>query len=266
MNILKALFCLIVLCWSCQNKQKIDYLQEENVQLVQPKIVASNNIIDAIETISIDSKMKDVAVHYTSNGEEPTQNSKKYTTALKVTKSGIYKFRSFHPLMKASTVSSVRMYKKGLSVGKIKWHSVKNKKYKGVGETTLINNKKATLEFTNPQWQGFDSIASATVVFDKIKYIKNLDIGYLCDPSSWIFPPEKVNITLFLENGKLKNIEKELKIISKSADRSIESLQIPVEANVSSIKLVVFNTSSIPDWHEGKGAKAWLFMDEWMFN
>jgi hexosaminidase len=192
--------------------------------------------------------------------------SNKYEKPIRVVKPGVFKFRSFHPVLKPSEISSIKMYKKGLSPTDILWHSKQNEKYKGVGDFTLINNKKASLEFSNPQWLGVDSIASATVFFKKVTYVKSINIGYLCDAASWIFPPERAIVSVFFKDGTNKKISKKNAVLEKLVPRTIESFQIPIGLEVISLKIEVVNLSSIPAWHEGKGLKAWLFMDEWIFN
>ena len=44
------------------------------------------------------------------------------------------------------------------------------------------------------------------------------------------------------------------------------SFNIPIDREVSTLDITVKNLEQIPDWHDGKGNKAWLFMDEWIFN
>jgi hypothetical protein len=266
MRKIDVFFCLLLAVFSCQEKKKTPFLQEEEVQLVQPNIIVSNTIIDSLETITAELLLDGVVLYYTDNGEAPSRDSNKYEKPIQVVKPGVFKFKSFHPVLKSSAVSSIKIYKKGLIPKKITWHSKEPEKYKGVGDLTLINNKKASLEFSNMEWQGFETIASATVFFKELTTIKSIKIGYLCDTASWIFPPESVSVLVFFKDGTSKEIVKKTNILEKQSSRTKESIQIPIEMDVVSLKIKVSNVSSIPDWHEGRGLKAWLFMDEWIFN
>ena len=49
-------------------------------------------------------------------------------------------------------------------------------------------------------------------------------------------------------------------------DKAMMSFNIPIDQEVSTLDITVKNLGQIPDWHDGKGYKAWLFMDEWIFN
>lgn len=251
---------------TCTKEKSGTFLQEEAVQLVQPRIIASNIIIDSLETITIENALQDVHIHFSTDGKEPNTNSKKYKKPIKVKEPGTYKFKAFHASFKPSESSVITFYKKGIIPKNIAWHSMENEKYTGSGTRTLIDNKKGPLEFRNSLWQGFDSIVSATVFFDKKVKIKSVNIGYLSDPASWIFPPEEVTISLSSNDAFYEKFTNKIEVLSETSERTIKSLNIPIGLEVSSIKIEIKNLSSIPYWHEGSGSKAWLFMDEWIFN
>ena len=258
------LICLLII--SCKRSGTQNYLQKGEVQLVQPKIIASNTVIDSTETITALRDLKGLEIYYTTDGEEPTEKSQKYLSPFSIEEAGVVKFRAFHPEFKSSESTTLKFYKKGHSATKIKWHSKKNDKYNGHGPTTLINNKKGPLEFSNPEWQGFDSIASASVYFKNKIELSSLDIGYLVDTNSWIFPPSEIVISLYKEDNSISKITKKIDSPTEPLSRSSESVEIPINLIVNSITIEVKNSDPIPDWHEGAGSKGWLFMDEWIFN
>lgn len=46
----------------------------------------------------------------------------------------------------------------------------------------------------------------------------------------------------------------------------MKNINLEINKEVTSLRLEITNLQSIPEWHEGSGNKAWLFMDEWIFN
>jgi len=46
----------------------------------------------------------------------------------------------------------------------------------------------------------------------------------------------------------------------------LDDVRIPINKKIKTITIAVKNTEKLPEWHPGKGLKAWLFMDEWIFN
>ena len=127
---------------------------------------------------------------------------------------------------------------------------------------TLFNNKKASVKFRDSQWVGFDSIAKASVSFPKKTYIESLTIGYLVDSKSWIFPPEQV--TLYLNDKDIINVN--IPALATKEIVQLDDVKIPIKKELKTLTIQVTNVQKLPEWHPGKGAKAWLFMDEWIFN
>lgn len=255
----KLIVCFIIL--GCKQDAPKTFLQKNTIALAQPRVWASKTFIDSFVTIQAHLKVKDVAIYYTENGDEPSVTSKEYKAPIQVSNPGIYKFKAFHKDWKPSEVTKVELFKKGISAQTILWHTKASEKYSGRGAETLINQTKASLNFTDKEWVGFDSVALATVDFKEKTFLKSLKISYLNDVGSWIFPPERV--TLFINDFK-----KEIPItpLEKAVDKTNETVIIPIEAEVKSLKIQIDNLQSIPEWHEGKGQNAWLFMDEFIFN
>ncbi|MEJ2113134.1 MAG: hypothetical protein P8X62_05370, partial [Flavobacteriaceae bacterium] len=88
----------------------------------------------------------------------------------------------------------------------------------------------------------------------------------LSDIDSWIFPP--ANISIF-PNGsnKIEDIVSvQLNEPKEPSSTEMKNINIVINKEVNSLRLEISNLQSIPKWHEGSGSKAWLFMDEWIFN
>lgn len=259
---ISILFIGLLCLFSCAEKDKGVYLQQHHIQLEQPRVSASNTIIDSSVLVTAELRMDGVEIFYTSDGSEPLQSSQKYESTLDINHEGVYRFRAFHPDWKTSAISELKLYKKGFTPYITDWQTNASTSYPGQGESTLINNQKGALNFKDQQWLGFDTIAKASVTFFKYYYVESLTIGYLVDTKSWIFPPESV---LVIINEK-DTISVKIPKLENSELLALNDVRIPIEKNVGSITVIVNNTNELPEWHPGKGLKAWLFMDEWIFN
>lgn len=264
----KLIFLLpFILLFACKQNEIKPLLQGQEVQLVKPRIKASNQLIDSTITISAELRIADIKILFTSNGEEPSENSKLYKQPLLISEPGIFKFKAFHTSLKESETETIEIIKKGHTVTSILWTTQSSKKYSGMGERTLINNTKATVSYTNSEWVGFDTIAKATVFFKEKTFIKSVDIGYLNNPGSWIFPPQQ--ITTYISTDGITFIKKKVLNIDpldKTTDQKIEKIKLLIDEEIQAIKIEVKNVQEIPSWHDGSGKSAWLFMDEWIFN
>jgi len=250
----------VILSIGCAKKN--DYLQEREIALVQPIVKATSTIIDSSVVLTANLRMKDVDLFYTDDGTIPNENSLKYSGPLSIKKEGVYSFKAFHADWKPSAISKLKLYKKGKIPETINWETSVSATYPGIGDLTVLNNKKGSLDFRDKQWFGYDSIAKATVYFKEKTLIDNITIGYLVDTKSWIFPPSEVKVYL---NGEFF-LTVDFKELYEDNIAKLDDVEIPINRKLNTITIEVKNTTQLPEWHPGKGFKAWLFMDEWIFN
>jgi len=260
------LVLVILINLNCKKNKTNKFLQQEDISLVQPRIEVSNTIIDSVVSLYAKSGIKGTDIYFTSDGSEPASSSFKYDKPIMVSKSGTYKFKSFNAEWKSSETTSITFFKKGHQPKNIVWNSKQNEKYNGKGPFTLINQKKAALPFSNSEWVGFDSIVNAEVFFNEKTFIKSMDIGFLSDVQSWIFPPTSITIFPNKSNKIEDKISFQLDELEKPELTEMKNINIEINKEVTSLRLEITNLQSIPTWHEGSGNKAWLFMDEWIFN
>lgn len=261
---MQALFSLLLLCTivSCASKNTSVFLKAQEVALAQPKIKTNSTIIDSFVTLTANLGMDKVKLFYTKDGTTPYRSSLLYSKPLKIKDEGVYKFRAFHKDWKASAVVTTILYEKGVLPDNVNWATKANEKYSGLGEQTLINHTKGSLDFMDKQWLGFDQPTKASVVFKQEKFIQKITIGYLVDTKSWIFPPQSVTVHI----DDYEKVEVLLSNDISPKSKRLGGVEVLINRAVKKLEIVVNNRKKIPEWHPGKGLGAWLFMDEWIFN
>lgn len=151
--------------------------------------------------------------------------------------------------------------------GKITLSQEFSKKYSASGKNALIDGLSGSYNMCE-NWQGFEGIEDLEIILDlgKIQKFKSIKISFLNSPKSWIFSPKSVEF-LISENGKnyiSKNIVEIIETSEKEAHitniQEVETENLEMEARYVKIKIITQKTC--PDWHIGKGKKAWLFCDE----
>lgn len=257
------LITLLSLITSCKESQleNTDFLKTGKLQLAPPRLEMTSTIIDTSIILTAQFNMKDASIHYTMDGSDPTLKDLEYKTPLKISKAASYKFASFHEDWLVSNSAFAKAYQKGHVPQELQWETTASDTYPSKSDQSLINHQKASLNFMDVQWTGFDTTAVATVNFKEKVIIEKLTIGYLVDTKSWIFPPEKV--TVFI--NKTDSIQVHITQVDQPTSQ-LADVEIPIHKTVDELKLRIDNLKYIPDWHTGKGRKAWLFMDEWIFN
>ncbi len=262
----------VVFFYSCNTNKKDSlasksFVQAKEIQLANPKIEVDHVIIDSSSLVTASLRLDNADIFYTVDGSEPTQESKQYKETIVVSTPEKYTFRAFHEDFKPSETETVIFYKKGIDVDRLSIISTLNEQYPGQGTRTLVNHKKGSLNFRDGQWIGVTEPFIAEIDFKKNIVLESLDIGYLVNTDAWIFPIEDITIKISTDGGGFESLSVDIsdnKIPQGSI--SLENIHIPVLKELNKMRIEISNTSSIPDWHQGKGNPAWLFMDEWIFN
>jgi len=157
---------LMILVSACKEEKPHDLLQQNQIQLVQPRILVSNRIIDSTVTLTADFMIPDVKIVFTNDGTEPKEASARYTKPIIISQPETFKFRAFHGAWKPSEIAEISLVKKGHDVDSVIWLSNLSQQYPGQGSRTLINHTKASNNFMNAQWVGFEEPVSMVCLFE----------------------------------------------------------------------------------------------------
>ena len=131
--------------------------------------------------------------------------------------------------------------------------------YPGIGLTNGIRAPKKN--FRDVQWMGFIQTNLEIIFKNEGKKVKSIRIGCLNDTISWIFFPSKIEIlTSELDDQNFKIFDQI--ICENSKELSKKDFEFKTEISSEFIKIIVYPLDSIPEWHNGKGNKAWIFVDQ----
>ncbi|MCF8373422.1 MAG: sulfatase [Bacteroidales bacterium] len=146
--------------------------------------------------------------------------------------------------------------------------SIKNEysyQYDGSGPKTLINGVLGSLDYSDDEWLGFEgNDLDAIIDLEELTAISEIECGFLVNQKSWIFGPEKVDISVS-GDGKKYTLVQSFTEDGQIQDNAQEVKKFKVDLNnakIQFIKVHAKNIGTCPDWHDGAGSKAWLFVDE----
>lgn len=222
-------------------------------------------------------------IHYTLDGSQPDQKSKRYKNPLKLTTTTEVKAVAYKDGLANSDVVSKYFYKSGIA-GNYKKMKVDYlppvsgvdcsdmavdgmyaPQYKGTGAHGLIDGVLGTPHFTDGIWQGFNG-KDVSIVIDlkKPRKLKQITAGFLQNIGVWIFYPEAVEFSVSSDGKNYKKISEFSNPISKT-DLPEGPKYFTKAIKESSVRYVKVNAKTVgycPEWHEGSGGKSWIFMDE----
>jgi hypothetical protein len=114
-------------------------------------------------------------------------------------------------------------------------------------------------------WQGYQGQdVEVIIAFDQAKEIKSMAANFLEDQNAWIFYPKEVGFYVSDDSINWTLIER---IPTNKSDHaegvSIDKFQTTKPIPTSKFaKMVAMNFGVMPQWHEGRGADTFIFIDE----
>ncbi len=139
-------------------------------------------------------------------------------------------------------------------------------KYPASGKNALTDGVNGNYNF-GENWQGFEgSDMQAIIDLGQTYRIKTIKATFLDSPNDWIFFPQNVQFYISTD-GSNYTLTSDITVKPTSSENSkITSIKELVsefaEKEVRYIKVIAINVKTCPEWHYGKGKKAWLFCDE----
>ena len=138
-------------------------------------------------------------------------------------------------------------------------------KYTAGGEFGLVDGIKGSRDYKDGRWQGFMK-RDCDVVIDlkSLQKVRKISIGCLQDSRSWIFMPTYVEFwgsasgSEFIPLGSMKN---PIDVRAEGAIRHDYILSIS-QTDLRYIRVKATNLGLCPEWHNGNGNAAFLFVDE----
>ena len=126
------------------------------------------------------------AIHYTTDGTIPDQNSPRYNTPFTIESSTTLKAVAFQgdSLSPVITVG----FRQLSDFPKIRLSAPYAPQYAAAGTDTLIDGLRGNNSFKTGRWQGYlGKDLDVTLDFGEARDIKQVTVGYLQDVGSWIF-------------------------------------------------------------------------------
>ena len=144
--------------------------------------------------------------------------------------------------------------------------SVYNPQYHAGGPEGLLDGILGTENWRKGDWQGYQSQDFEAVVdLKEVKSVSEISARFLQDQRSWILMPTKVNYYISEDNVNFIYFGS----VNNTLDPKLEENTI---LNFTSnetkgkkaryVKVIAKNFGKLPEWHQGAGGDAFIFIDE----
>jgi hexosaminidase len=205
-------------------------------------------------------------IYYTLNGNKPDKTSFKYKDPIAVKHDVTLKAVAYTGGVQLEKPAEYKIIKHS-AIGKtITYRNTFSERYPGNGTYALNDGIRGSLNYNDGYWQGFNGI-DADIVIDlgQGASFKSISSTFLLDQKKWIFFPDTVNYYLSIDGTtfqKMVGVTHDLDLNSLAIITHDFSVSLKKPMKIRYLRIEAKNIGVCPDWHPGKGQKAWLFLDE----
>jgi hypothetical protein len=143
--------------------------------------------------------------------------------------------------------------------------STYNPQYHAGGNDGLIDGIFGTTNWRKGDWQGYQSQDFEAIVdLQQTKSISEIHSNYLQDQRSWILMPTKVEYYTSIDNINFTLVTTISNDVNpKQEENSIKDFSYTTKPiNARYVKVKAYNFGKLPEWHQGFGGDAFIFVDE----
>lgn len=254
--------------------QDNEYIENEQVEKINIYRAAGNDEIFPVPVVIAESKsFKDkleitfdsfhdaTEFFYSINNSEFVMFNEK----IMLDKTATIRFYSDDGFGKTSDTISATFFKKPNNYS-INIKSVYNPQYHAGGPEGLLDGILGTENWRKGDWQGYQSQDFEAVVdLKEVKNINEISARFLQDQRSWILMPTKVDYYISEDNVNFTFFGS----VNNTLDPKVEENTI---LNFTSneakgkkaryVKVIAKNFGKLPEWHQGFGGDAFIFVDE----
>lgn len=208
-------------------------------------------------------KSANTGIYFTTNGTNPTANSKKYTEPISVTKNQTIKAAYFESGKQKSAVIEQPFFISKSTGKKISLVNQPHENYGIGGSFTLVDGMRGNMEKYGRDWIGFwGKDLEATIDLGKKQCVSKVTVDVLTNDGSWIHYPKYIEV-LVSNDGKVFQSVKKVTAEEISKKKGVVAINFNKQ-KTKYIKVIAPNAGKIPDGKPGAGSDCWLFVDEIM--
>jgi predicted alpha-1,2-mannosidase len=244
-------------------------IQMTKYNWIKPKLTESIVPVPIIqaESKSFQDKMK---IEIISNSNKPIyyrtsfeHDIQRYLSPIEIDKSCTVYAQTIRNHSERSKEISAQFFKKPNNYT-INIKSKYNPQYHAGGSDGLLDGIFGNTNWRKGDWQGYQGQDFEAVIdMQKETIIHSIDATFLQDSRSWILMPTKVEYYVSTDNvnfilvGTVEN-----DINPKETENKIKNFILSKEIIAKFVKLKAHNFGKLPEWHQGFGGDAFIFIDE----
>lgn len=219
----------------------------------------------AVELKTVD----DSPIYYTLDGSEPDENSNRYEKTISINESTELKAVSIRQDGKRSHIGSESISVNKSTFKPIKLLSKPARSYKFSGEGLLVDGMfGSNTNYKTGKWIGFQGDDLVAVVdMKEPTEVSRVEINNAVVTGDWIFDASEIVVEVSDDDKVYRQIVAE-QIVDSHNDHweAISNHTVTFNPVTAQYYKVTVKPSIMPEWHGGKGRRAFIFVDEIVLN
>jgi predicted alpha-1,2-mannosidase len=146
----------------------------------------------------------------------------------------------------------------------IRLNATYNAQYHAGGPSGLLDGIKGTTNWRKGDWQGYQATDFECIIdMKQLARVSAVQANFLQDSRSWILMPVQVDfytssdgVAYTLAGSVIPGVD------PKNTENIIQEYSVTTDNVARYIKVVAKNFGPLPEWHQGKGGQAFIFIDE----
>ena len=242
----------------------------ERLKLTAPYPVnRDKTILESSEKITLKHPLPGVKIKYTLDGTAPDSvNGIFYSTPITPEKVTRVISMSVADGWLNSGTTDYTFFTKGIAPDSATLLTLPEPKYRKIGAAGLIDLSKGETGNLGLYWLGFrENPMKAGFHFSKAPMIKEVMLSLAQNTQAYVFPPTMI----IIKGGSNPTDAKVIGTFKPTLpDKHVPNATLPFsitvkEGNYQYIEIEAKNIQKLPKWHNGKGEKGWVFVDEVFF-
>lgn len=136
--------------------------------------------------------------------------------------------------------------------------------YAASGPRALIDGINGTSDFRTGDWQGYSETEVEWVIdLGGSSQVSEVTMNFLHDQRSWIFLPREVEFLASSDGVHYSTLShNKNQFDDHNGDPKIIPFRASLNGEYTHLKIIARGFEKCPEWHPGKGNRAWMFADE----
>ncbi|HYG18291.1 MAG TPA: c-type cytochrome domain-containing protein [Ohtaekwangia sp.] len=242
------------------------------LRLPAPRIEQERKIFTGDFSVRIDHPVRGATIRYTLDGTEPDSvTGLIYDSPVQAAGSiTTLKARAYKAGWYGSERSGAVFYQTRYTPDTVILKTLPDKKYSAKGGETLRDHEAGDTNFgSRGGWLGFQGDpVDMLVAFTHPVELTRITLSMNCDVGGHIFPPSRFQVW----GGQTKDhLELLGTVVPDQPKGYMPAVQMGLECvfkptRITHLRIIAEPLPQLPKWHQYKGQKGWLFLDELLFN